>query len=1834
VEATGDVQVASIALEIDGVPITLDQNNGTFFTPTSPGLPAIVGTAIDTSGNVGTAGPNPPLRVLDPNDTEPPFVEITSPAPQSVVTYLTDIIGSVTDDNLEFYRLEISPRNANQWRLIEEVVFQPGPAGPGVINQTLGVFDPTLLSNTIYDVRVFAQDTNGLQTTRQIQLSVEANAKIGNFVQSVTDLMIPVAGGPPIDVARTYNTLNADESGAFGYGWQYCMLEPRIRETVPFGQFEGLVGQFAAAALREGDRVYITTPDCQRVGFTFSPQPHTGIWTLVSGEFFDPRWIPDPGVDYELYGEHDYTLITGIGSGIFDRDGLPLPLVRLGDGSYITAQLGASYNPLGYQLFSKDKTRWHYSQFDGLLDVTDRNGNTLTVSEGGITSSSGQQVQFQRDDQRRITRLIDPAGNEIHYSYNAAGELQNVKYPNGLNSDYAYNAGPEHYLSAINADDHPQADTARLDVVYDVAGRLAAVINALGHTTNIAYDLDANTERTVDPLGFSTITEYDQRGNIVRETDPLGGEVSFTYDADDNLTSITDERGFTTQLSYDSNSNLTNVIDPLGFTTTSAYNSHNDITTQTDASGNTHEYVYDARGNLVEIRAPLGAIATITYDVQGRPVTVTNANGSITNYEYGSGPNPNRLVHPDGTSQHITYNRFGQITSLTDENGHTTRFNYDSQGRTLDITDPLGQQVTFRYAGRFLESITNKRGTSTHYLYDSQGRLIRVTDPLGGIQSFTYDAIGQKLSETDQLGHTFGYTYSPKRHLTSVTDPLGAVTSYEYDPAGNQAASIDAKGRRSEMTYDARSQLLTHTDPLRNTWSYTFDALRMRTSVTDPRGNTSAFEYDALQRLERIVDPLGNATSYAYDLQGNLLSVTDPLGRTTSFAYDARNRPIEQTDALGGVRAFGYDPASNRTSITDELGRVTSFAYDALNRLISSTDPAGATWNYAYNEIGQRTSSIDPTGAVVQFIYDSLNRLTSMTDAGGGIHSFTYDAVGNRTSSTNPLGRISSFAYDALDRLASATDPRGTLTQFQYDALSNRISVTDGNGNLTQFVYDDGDRLIQRIDPLGHLASFNYDPNGNLIQTTDRNGRVRTFAYDALNRRTTETWLDGAGSPVDMFTFSYDAAGNLLTSGDNTSQYTFAYDALDRLTSSDNAGTLGLPNVVLTYGYDAVGNRTSVEDDTGVRVNSMYDSRNLLSERRWSGGGIDPARIDFVYSQRGERTEARRYADADALNLIGRSMYQYDPNGVISHMTHVDAVDAVVANYNYVRDLAQQIIEWTHQGQTTTYTHDEAAQLSSADHTTQPDESYAYDATGNRTSGDNVVGPNNQLLADDKFNYAYDSEGNLVSKTGRTSGEVTEYEYDHRNRLIRVTVRSSGGIILQESAYRYDSLDRRIGRTIDADGPGPQPIATTYTIYDGMNAWADYDDTGNIIARYLFGDRTDEIIARWRPGSGTAWYLTDHLGTVQDIVDADGSLLNRYTYDSFGQLVAMTDPSAADRFAYTGREFDNETGLFYYRARFYDPRLGRFLSQDPLGFAAGDVNLYRYVGNNPLGAADPSGRLAIVEKVVKEIFDRKLELAITAACTLGEYFAENGLVAPWNEPSKAAEAALRAVSGVSGGVLLGGGMGLAHRFILRSLTLKITASVAAGVGGLGFATYGVYDAWRSGNTTLFWVRLTCTTADFGMMVSSLWRTLARARLAQFAAEADPKDFQRLNQVDPDTARLRPGEARAAARGEIELGTMTRAEPGRGDFVITDGPNAGKTVDFKITPDDAAEAARINQYFQVNWPDFRNKLLEALNSPTKDVIAIGINSLDVNNQAMMHGLINSLPQNFVSKIVLF
>jgi RHS repeat-associated protein len=208
-----------------------------------------------------------------------------------------------------------------------------------------------------------------------------------------------------------------------------------------------------------------------------------------------------------------------------------------------------------------------------------------------------------------------------------------------------------------------------------------------------------------------------------------------------------------------------------------------------------------------------------------------------------------------------------------------------------------------------------------------------------------------------------------------------------------------------------------------------------------------------------------------------------------------------------------------------------------------------------------------------------------------------------------------------------------------------------------------------------------------------------------------------------------------------------------------------------------------------------------------------------------------------------------------------------------------------------------------------------------------------------------------ITRIAIRTAAYTVYSYDYRNRLTAATEYSSVNAVQHAFTATYDVFDRRIGVT--ADG------VQTWTVYDGENAWADFNSIGDVAARYLAGDRSDELYARWRPSDGTGWYLQDRMFSMRDITNATGTVVNHVEYDAFGAVSSETG-TGGDRFKYTGREYDGSTGLYHYRARAYDPVLGRFLQQDPLGQTAGDTNLYRYVFNTPTMYRDPSGMTAMV----------------------------------------------------------------------------------------------------------------------------------------------------------------------------------------------------------------------------------------------------------------------------------
>ncbi|WP_164103076.1 FG-GAP-like repeat-containing protein [Candidatus Laterigemmans baculatus] len=779
------------------------------------------------------------------------------------------------------------------------------------------------------------------------------------------------------------------------------------------------------------------------------------------------------------------------------------------------------------------------------------------------------------------------------------------------------------------------------------------------------------------------------------------------------------------------------------------------------------------------------------------------------------------------------------------------------------------------------------------------------------------------------------FTYDPQFHqMTSVTDDLGRRTLFEIDPAnGNRLSTTEVVGE-----LDSESD---ETDDLVTRFTYTAEGL-----------------------VDTIVDPLGRITDNDYDSYGRLVTITVAVGTSDQASQH-----------------FEYDAAGNITAIIDENGARAEFSYDSLNRVTESrdADPDGTgplespVTVLEYDPRGNVTRVVDAEGSESTTLYDAQDRPIEVTDATGETTRFEYDAGGNLSRTIDPLGAVTSHRYDARNRLVETVDPAGGRTTFRYDADNNLTQVTDPVGNVTRFGYDLRDRLVRETDALGKSIVNDYDAADNLIRRTDRNGRATEYVYDDLNRLIAETWVGSGAESENEIDYVYDGASNLLSITDAFSSLEFIYDARDRVTRVDSAGTPGAPEVSLQYTHDAVGNVRSVTDTVdgtaGATTEYVYDALNRATRLSQSGSGVADKRVELAYNSLGQLASIDRFADLSGDTLVAATDYTYDALNRLADLRHRNGSEDI-AFYEFTYDVDSRITSIRDIDGLTTYSYDATDQLIGAargDGDIRGDESYQYDANGNRVAshlhGESyVTGLGNRLLSDGTFDYEYEGEGNLVRRTEISSGDYREFVWDHRNRLTSVTDKLSDGTPTQRVEFRYDALDRRISKAVDTTPADAVDAAITHFAYDREDVILDFVDTDgagpaepSLDKRYFHGPGIDQVFAQEGSTADVQWLLGDHLNSVRNIVHQVTGQLVSILYDTFGIPVDAATIESTTRFGFTSREYISHLGTYHYRARDYDSAIGRFISEDPIRHASGDPNLYRYVENAPVSMVDPSG---------------------------------------------------------------------------------------------------------------------------------------------------------------------------------------------------------------------------------------------------------------------------------------
>jgi RHS repeat-associated protein len=387
------------------------------------------------------------------------------------------------------------------------------------------------------------------------------------------------------------------------------------------------------------------------------------------------------------------------------------------------------------------------------------------------------------------------------------------------------------------------------------------------------------------------------------------------------------------------------------------------------------------------------------------------------------------------------------------------------------------------------------------------------------------------------------------------------------------------------------------------------------------------------------------------------------------------------------------------------------------------------------------------------------------------------------------------------------------------------------------------------------------------------------------------------------------------------------------------------------------------------------DVLNRVSFVAQTGTGVSAKSVRFTYNDVGQFRTIDRFADATGTQLVVRSLYTYDELNRVTSLVHDNAANAALASYTYAYDVDGRTLHSTDVDGSVDYTYDHVGQLTGATYTdpNNPDRTYTWDANGNPTGSGFAIDPGNRLRSDGTFTYDYDGEGNLIKRTEIAPGNYRLFKWDERNRLIEVTDFTATNTPVQVVRYTYDGLDRRIAKAVDMTPADAVDAVFTHFVYDRDNVLLEFvDDDGSgphapvPSMRYLFGPVVDQVLAQENflaqdPSLRVLWLLTDRLGSIRDLVDNSGTVRNHIVYDPFGNVIFQTHPEVTTRYMFAGREFDEETGLYFNRARYYDPKARRFLSHDPLRFRAGDANLYRYVKNDPVAFVDPSGKLHLGE---------------------------------------------------------------------------------------------------------------------------------------------------------------------------------------------------------------------------------------------------------------------------------
>jgi RHS repeat-associated protein len=742
---------------------------------------------------------------------------------------------------------------------------------------------------------------------------------------------------------------------------------------------------------------------------------------------------------------------------------------------------------------------------------------------------------------------------------------------------------------------------------------------------------------------------------------------------------------------------------------------------------------------------------------------------------YDSASSTYTLTHKDQTKW--VFNASGKLVSQVDTDGNTTTIARDGTGKITTITEPAGRTLTVLYSGNFISKITDPLGRTLNYTYGGANSVTGVTkkEPNGttvyNTCSYTYTGAATAMTGlTDCDGNVLTQTFdtaTPKRVVTQVwnsstqmrmvygpaTDPVSGLSIPQY------ATGVwDMYGKAHIYYYNKANKVSEHWREKQilsgvyywyneDLWSFVSYAT---SSYRDIDGKTTTYTRDWNNGNLLVETAPGNrATTRTYDQFNNVTSITDNLNHATVFEFDAEQHQTKATDALSNYSTTTYTTAGLPDTVTDARGKVTTTTFDAWGYPETITNAAGETVTFDFDAGGRKLWEETPLHERTTFTYNGRDQVLTATDPLNQVTTTVYDTYGRKTSVTDAETNATLFQYQR-NQIWKTTDAKNGVVQFALDGAGNVLTIQDAAGHTTTFTWDQFGRKLTEKDPNNKTYAYEYTYSGRVSKVTDALGGTMLFYYTTANDLDHITYSDGK-----TVTFTYDAVGNRLTMVDWTGTTTYVVDALNRIVSvTDAAGK------VIGYGYDPVGNLTTLTYPGPKVVTYTFDDANRIATvTDWDG------RVTTYTPDANGRIGSFTLANG-VVTTLG-----YDAKGRTDHIDHTKS-GTVIASRDYTFDDVDNRKTITRDGGgIDTITYDELYRITGIIYADGVQQSFAYDATGNRTS---------QTLAGLTTNYTVDIADQLTNagdgvRLFDNNGQLTKigshlgFTWDVRGKLTQVT---------------------------------------------------------------------------------------------------------------------------------------------------------------------------------------------------------------------------------------------------------------------------------------------------------------------------------------------------------------------------------------------------------------------------------------------------------------------------------